>query len=607
MSDEKKAGEEPKAEQPKAAPDDPRKATPPGAQPPARAADVPPAGGGPPVPQPAAGGAPAAKPAGGPPAPPPAPAGPPAPAKPGVVTATIDGKRVEVAPGTTVIQVALQLGKEIPHFCWHPDLPVDGNCRMCLVEIEKMPKLQIACNTQVTEGMVVHTESEKAAQAHRTTLEFLLVNHPIDCPVCDQAGECYLQDQYMEHGLHDSKVEPEEKVRKRKVVDLGPIMLDAERCVLCSRCIRFERFVTGTDSFEFRNRGDHTQIATFEDRPITHNYAGNLADVCPVGALLSHDFRFKMRVWFLESADSVCPGCSTGCNIFIDHRDGEVHRLRPRRNVEVNKSWMCDVGRREYKEIAIDRRVTAARKQGSGPLPLKEALDALATRLAAARAATAFVASPQATNEDLYVFRGLADYLGGMLDFRVGSPERSVRVLEDGILLRADRNPNTQGCLDQGLGRSGIDAILAACSSGKVKVLLLQGPELLRLPEASALSSVPFVAVMATHEVPELDRAHLVLPAAMWAEVEGTFTNYQRRVQRIRRAVPAPGEATARWEMAAGLLARLSVPLQAATAREVFALLARDAKDLAGVDYKALGATGRALPLDGAATAATPA
>ena len=169
----------------------------------------------------------------------------------------------------------------------------------------------------------------------------------------------------MTHGLHDAKVDPEEKVQKRKVVDLGPIVLDAERCVLCSRCIRFERFVTGTDSFEFRNRGDHTQIATFEDRPITHNYAWNLADVCPVGALLSHDFRFKMRVWFLEAEDSVCPGCSTGCNIFIDHRDGEVHRLRPRRNVDVNKSWMCDIGRVEYKEIALDTRVTAARVRGA--------------------------------------------------------------------------------------------------------------------------------------------------------------------------------------------------------------------------------------------------
>src|SRR5262249_23107699 len=339
---------------------------------------------------------------------------------------TIDGKELEAPAGTTVIKAAADAGIDIPHFCWHPDLAVDGNCRMCLVEIEKMPKLQIACNTQVTEGMVVRTESEKAREAHRTTLEFLLVNHPIDCPVCDQAGECYLQDQYMDVGLHESKVEIEEKVKKRKVVDLGPIMLDAERCVLCSRCLRFERDVTGTNTFEFRNRGDHTQITTFEERPVTHNYAGNLADVCPVGALLSHDFRFKMRVWFLKEHDSVCPGCSTGCNIYVDERDGEVQRLRPRRNPDVNKSWMCDIGRASYKEIALETRVRGARVKdaaGSSAVPLAAALDAVAVRLKEAGAASAFVATPEATNEDLFAFRRLAEAVGGKLDFRVGDPQ----------------------------------------------------------------------------------------------------------------------------------------------------------------------------------------
>src|SRR5687768_13943455 len=391
----------------------------------------------------------------------------------------IDGREIEVAAGTTVIQAASQLGIEIPHFCYHPDLPIDGNCRMCLVEIEKMPKLQIACNTTVSDGMLVSTQSPKAAQAHRTTLEFLLVNHPIDCPVCDQAGECYLQDQYMEHGLHDSKIDPEEKVQKRKVVDLGPIMLDAERCVLCSRCLRFESHVTGTNSFEFRNRGDHTQIATFEDRPITHNYAWNLADVCPVGALLSHDFRFKMRVWFLEATDSVCPGCSTGCNIHVDHRDQEVHRLRPRRNVEVNKSWMCDIGRVEYKEIALDTRVTAARvrrpESSFEEASVASALDIVAEKILAAPRGSAFLATPQATNEDVYLFRLLSQRAGGMLDFRVGNPQERTQVREDNVLLRADRNPNTTGCLDLAMGRDTIDAILSACRSGKVKALIQIG------------------------------------------------------------------------------------------------------------------------------------
>jgi NADH-quinone oxidoreductase subunit G len=527
-------------------------------------------------------------------APPPAP-----PAKPDHVRATIDGKAIEVPKGTTVIQAAAQIGIDIPRFCYHEDLPIDGNCRMCLVEIDKMPKLQIACNTQVSEGMVVHTESDKAKQAHRTTLEFLLVNHPIDCPVCDQAGECYLQDQYMDVGLHDSKVEPEEKVHKRKVVDLGPIMLDAERCVLCSRCLRFEEFVTGTNSFEFRNRGDHTQIATFEDRPITHNYAWNLADVCPVGALLSHDFRFKMRVWFLEPTDSVCPGCSTGCNIYVDHRDEEVHRLRPRRNVEVNKSWMCDIGRVEYKEIALETRVSAARVRRASAweeTSVATALDLVTEKILAAPRASAFLATPQATNEDVYMFRLLSERAGGMLDFRVGNPQDKTKVQEDNVLLRADRNPNTTGCLDQGIGRSGVDAILKACASEGMKVLVLQGADLLEDPGvAAAAAKVPFVAVMASHEHPELAKAHCVLPAAVWAEVDGTFTNYQRRVQRIKRAVAPPGAAVPRWELAAGLVTRLGEPIALSSARDVFALIARDVKVYSGLDHRLVGATGRAL------------
>ncbi len=519
----------------------------------------------------------------------------------------IDGRELEVKAGTTVIEAAADAGIEIPHFCWHRDLAVDGNCRMCLVEIEKMPKLQIACNTQVTEGMVVQTKSPKAVEAHRTTLEFLLINHPIDCPVCDQAGECYLQDIYMEHGLYDAKVELEDKVHKRKVVDLGPIVLDAERCVLCTRCIRFEKEVTGTNSFQLVSRGDHTSIATFENRPITHGYAGNLHDVCPVGALLSKDFRFKMRVWFLKSHDSVCAGCSTGCNIHVDERDGEVQRLRPRRNADVNKSWMCDIGRYSYKEIGLTTRVSGARVKRPHweGLGLSEALDTVAVRLKEAGAASALLASPQGTNEDLFVFRMLAEALGAKLDFRVGDPQLKIRKRSDNVLLREDRNPNTQGCLDQGLGRAGVPAILEACRKGAVRALLLQGPELLRVPEAvDALARVPCIAVMATHEGPELDRAHCVLPAALWAEVDGTFTNYQRRIQRIKAAVPAPGEAQPRWELAAGLLQRLGQPITAATAREVFALVARAIPGYAGLDYRTIGAQGRALPLKEEGTAA---
>ncbi len=526
---------------------------------------------------------------------------------------TIDGRETEVAPGTTVIVAARQIGIEIPHFCWHPDLCVDGNCRMCLVEVEKQAKLQIACNTVATDGLVVHTTTPKVVAARKSTLEFLLVNHPIDCPVCDQAGECYLQNQYQAYTLHDSRTEPEEKVRKRKVIDLGPIMLDAERCVLCSRCLRFERDVTGTNSLMFVQRGDHTEIASFENRPITHQYAGNLADVCPVGALLSHDFRFKMRVWFLSSTPSVCPGCSTGCNVYIEHRDGEVYRLRARRNAEVNKSWLCDPGRALYKTIGAATRLTAARSRlsdGAGSRPpetasgawetigLATALDTLAARLATARGKVAILGTPSATNEDLFVLKQLAEATQARLDFRVGDPQLKVRQREDLVLRRLDPNPNTQGALDLGIGRDGVPAIVEACRRGDVEVLLLAGPELLREQGiADTLARVSLIAVLATHDEPALERAHLVLPAAVWAESDGTFTNYQRRVQRLVRAFPPPGEARPRWQLAAELLRRLETPFPAATPREVFRQLAAAIPDYAGLDYRALGEGGRALPL----------
>jgi NADH-quinone oxidoreductase subunit G len=513
---------------------------------------------------------------------------------------TIDGNEIEVAPGTTIIEAARRLGIEIPHFCWHPDLSVDGSCRMCMVEIEKQPKLQISCNTAVADGMLIRTASPRVVAARKSTLEMLLVNHPIDCPVCDQAGECSLQNQYQAYTLHDSRTELDEKVHKRKVVDLGPILLDAERCVLCSRCIRFEREVTGTNSLEFLGRGNLTQIASFDYRPITHGYAGNLADVCPVGALLSRDFRFKMRVWFLTSTPSICPGCSTGCNVFVDHRDDEVQRLRPRRNAAVNRSWMCDHGRALYKRVASPDRLLEARQRIQGSwrsLGLEAALDLVAQAIEQAETALAVLASPQASNEDLFLWQKLADHTSALLDFRVGDPELRTRLPEDNILLRRDRNPNTQGCVELRLGRHGVEAIVDACRKGDVKALLLQGPELLRLPAAGPLlENVPFVAVLATHWEPALEGAQLVLPVAAWVEVDGTYTNFDRRVQRFERALPPPGEARPRWEITAMLLRRLGRPVEAASARAVLVALTRDAPAFAALDLQTLGGEGQPLP-----------
>src|SRR6185503_8265531 len=368
---------------------------------------------------------------------------------------TINDQPVEVADGTTVIQAAQQAGIDIPHYCYHPDLPIDGNCRMCLVEVEKMPKLPPACATIATEGMVVRTTTEKVKQAVRGVLEFLLINHPVDCPVCDQAGECRLQDYYMVYGLHTSEIPLEMKVRKRKVVDLGEmVVLDQERCVLCSRCIRFFDHVTGTGEMQFFGRGDHVVIGTFDDRPLTNPYSGNVVDVCPVGALTSRDFRFKCRVWFLHSTDSVCGGCSTGCNVRIDHRDGTIFRMLPRRNVDVNRSWLCDEGRLSFHEIASGERIVRPLSKGreglQAPVTWDDALSSIDSRLkeiGRAEGADSILgcASPSATNEALFLFkRYLSEQLGANLfEFRLDSEDKKVTQKEDEVLRHMDKHPNS--------------------------------------------------------------------------------------------------------------------------------------------------------------------
>ena len=273
---------------------------------------------------------------------------------------TINGKELDAPEGINVIQAADMLGMEIPHYCYHPALTVVGNCRMCLVEIEKAPKLQIACNTKVTEGMVVHTNSDKAKAAQRAVLEFLLINHPIDCPVCDQAGECKLQDYYMDYDRQESRFPLRKKVKKGKAIDIGSdVMLDQERCVLCGRCTRFLDEVTKTSELAIFERGDHNRIDIFPGRKVDNNYAGNIIDICPVGALTEKDFRFRMRVWYLHRTPSVCAGCERGCSIDIYENHGKIFRYKPRHNPLVNGYWMCDEGRHSFKRMQTETRITS--------------------------------------------------------------------------------------------------------------------------------------------------------------------------------------------------------------------------------------------------------
>jgi len=252
-------------------------------------------------------------------------------------TLEIDGRSVEVEAGTTVIQAAERAGIEIPHYCWHPGLSVSGNCRMCLVEIEKAPKLQIACNTVAADGMVVCTTSERTKAAQRSVLEFLLINHPIDCPICDQAGECKLQEYYMDYDRQRSRFPLPAKVKKAKAVPIGPhVMLDRERCILCARCTRFLDEITHTSELGIHQRGDHSEIRLAPGKVLDNAYSANVVDICPVGALTNRDFRFRARVWYLERTPSVCAGCAMGCNIEVYQREGRIYRFQPRANARVN-------------------------------------------------------------------------------------------------------------------------------------------------------------------------------------------------------------------------------------------------------------------------------
>ena len=334
----------------------------------------------------------------------------PEPPAEGLLTVTVDGVTVQVPPGATIFQAAERAGYTPPHFCYHRDLSIPANCRMCLCEVEGQGKLQTACSVAAADKMVVRFDSPKVHEGVRGVLEFEFKNHPLDCPVCDQVGECYLQKYYIEVGRYHPL--PTTRVHKDKVKDVGPITIDAERCVLCSRCVRFGEEITGTADFVIANRSDHAEIMTFDDRPIETAYALNYTDICPVGALTSNDFRFRKRVYFLKTARSVCPECSTGCNIFAEQSEDTLYRYRPRHNDDVNDSWMCDPGRLSYARLADVSDRLAEPLAGDMPVSWEVATARAADALRGLGGSVAAIASPRLSNEDLWALVSLLRQAG---------------------------------------------------------------------------------------------------------------------------------------------------------------------------------------------------
>lgn len=456
---------------------------------------------------------------------------------------TINGKEFDVEKGKNLIDAAKENGVEIPHYCYHPGLSIAGQCRMCMVEIEGNPKLQIGCNIQCQDGMKVVTDSEKVKVAVKANLEFHLINHPIDCPICDQAGECGLQEYYMKHGRYVSEME-EHKVLKKKAVDLGDhIVLDKERCILCSRCVRYTREVAKTSEFAIYNRGDRSTIGTFNDAPLTGNYQVNNVDICPVGAITSKDFRFEQRVWFLDTSDSVCSGCSKGCNVKVDHKKGKhIYRLKPRFNEAVNQHWMCDKGRYTYKDSNFDRRLTHAKLAGV-ELPYDEAIQTWAIDLRALTATErtdeiGVWITPHHTQEELETLLKVFAQSMKISKFYGEDVEKIISedTAVDGFLLRADPYPNSRGFSklmnSHKIKTRSTEELVQSLQKGTLAHLILVVPEgerfLPMLHKISlALRPDTFVVVVTPQmTATDIFPTALSLPSITHYEKEGTVVNH---------------------------------------------------------------------------------
>ncbi len=519
---------------------------------------------------------------------------------------TINGTTIEVPAGTNLVQAAEMSGQEIPHYCYHPGLSVAGNCRMCLVDIRALsekqpnplPKLQIGCNTIVQDGMVVETSNEKVEEARRGVLEFILINHPIDCPICDQAGECKLQEYYMDYGRYHSRFALEEKVHKRKVVPVGPdIMLDQERCILCTRCIRFLEEVTETNELCITERGDHSMLTLAEGKTVDNPYSVNIVDICPVGALTSREFRFQSRVWYLDSSPSVCPGCATGCNVDVHYRHEEIFRLKPRANHEVNGYWMCDEGRRTHAGNRSELRLTTSYTRAEEAFRAVDAADAAARAAASLLSATkvAVVASAHLTNEEAFLLGCIADKLGAA---RILEPLASAEIEGDGKLISSDRSPNRRGVGAFGFAPAGAppqdcDGFLVVRSDPAHSGVA---------PWQENLESASATVWAGDRTCVTTNYADHILALASHFESDGSYVNAAGRLQTFRASVPPPQDAVAGWSMLAALL----VELGGARFGDFDELFQATARSLGCGDveaFAALGAGGRALSDVEAATA----
>jgi len=551
------------------------------------------------------------------------------PADAPLLNVQVDGVWMQFPKGLNAVEAARRAAKFIPHYCYHPKLSISGNCRMCLVElgmpkldadrkpvlaadgkpeISWMPRPQIGCAALVAEGMGIRTTSPLVDECRKGVMEFLLINHPLDCPICDQAGECKLQEYSVQYGNEGSRF-TDDKVKKPKRVDIGErIVLDDERCIMCSRCIRFSKEMVNDDVLGFIDRGSHTTLAVHPGKRLDNNYSLNTVDICPVGALTSKDFRFQMRVWFLKETKSICTGCATGCNTIIGSREGLVYRQTPRENEEVNSQWMCDQGRLGFHYIHHpDRLKEPVAKVGQGklPTPWSEIIPRLAAQLRELQPSQiAIVASGRMTNEEAFLLGEIRQLLGGESVLTDIVPRFGEA---DGVLRSADLNPNSKGLELLGISNKGqhLAHIRYGIDTGRIQALLVLHENLVGDAgwPLTTVQNVRLLAVQSILPCPTSELADYVLPGASFAEKRGSMINGAGRLQRLNKAITLPGQAMDDWQILLQLKAALGGGNGIHSIEEVFKAMVEATPALAGLSLSKIGDLGIDLKLQNGVSA----
>ena len=531
-----------------------------------------------------------------------------------MVNVQIDGVWLQFPKGTRVIEACSQASKFIPRYCYHPKLSSPGNCRMCLIElgtpkmtpdrkpvlgadgkpeIAWIPRPQISCAQDVSEGMGIRTDSPMVQECRKGVMEFLLINHPLDCPICDQAGECRLQEFSVEYGQAESRF-LEHKVKKAKNVELGPrVTLDGERCILCTRCIRFMKEVADDDVLGIVDRGSFNTIACHPDRILDNNYSLNTVDICPVGALTSSDFRFKMRVWFLKETKTIDVNCATGSNLTIGSRENVIYRITPRENNDVNGNWLPDSHRLNFKYVNDERRLQQPTVKGQ-PVDWRTAI-AIAGEILKSKSSDQLwlVASGRSTNEELFLASRLAEALEIQKQHDI-VPRNGAA---DGLLVAADRNPNTAGAKLLGITTSKpggrFKKLVEGVRGGTIKVVITLGEDLTKTglteDDLAKLEAIIALDLLPNQTTPH---ATVLFPASAWCEKRGSMINLKGRLQRLNRAVQPPGEARDDWEILRDLLGAVAGPSELLAIEDVFKAMAAEVEELAGLSLSKIGDLG---------------